>query len=180
MALNSRTVIAISNHGNMMGGGEHSFLDLLSNLTGAWNPVAVVPEAGELGGKLSKSGIDVRIIPLPQLRLWLISRIAITLFSFYKLCTSSNASLVYANGSRAAFYGGIVGLISRLPVIWHCRVAERDPLLDVLLCKLCTGIIANSNATAARFDEKFGHKIDVIYNGFDIHWLNGGDRRSRL
>lgn len=174
MAVNSRTAIAISNHGNMMGGGEHSFLDLLSNLTATWNPVAVVPEAGELGEKLSKSGVDVRIIPLPPLRPWLIYRIGIAIFFLYKLCTSSDASLVYANGSRAAFYGGIVGFISRLPVIWHCRVAERDPLMDVLLCRLCTRIVANSKATAARFDDKFGNKIDVIYNGFNVHWLNRG------
>jgi glycosyltransferase involved in cell wall biosynthesis len=78
---------------------------------------------------------------------------------------------VYANGSRAAFYGAIVGRLVRIPVLWHCRIADPDPYLDPLVTRLSTRIIANSKATAYRFSPQFQSKTKVVYNGVDLPWL---------
>jgi glycosyltransferase involved in cell wall biosynthesis len=84
-------------------------------------------------------------------------------------------NIIYANGSRAALYGAIVGRILGIPVVWHCRVANTDPYLDPLLVRLSSKIIANSKATAARFSTHFQERIKVVYNGVNIQWLRQDD-----
>jgi len=166
-----KRVIAISNHGQMIGGGERSFLDLLIHLRRTWEILSVVPQNGELATGLRDRGIDTRIIPLSPLRPRYAFKALLSLVGFTRLFTKYCPALVYANGSRAAFYGGIVGRLLRLPVVWHCRIADRDPLLDNILCVLTSCIIANSNATAARFKRGFHNKIRTVYNGIDLQWL---------
>jgi glycosyltransferase involved in cell wall biosynthesis len=87
------------------------------------------------------------------------------------ICKAGHVGLIYANGSRAAFYGGVVGRLSSIPVIWHCRVSDPDPYLDFILLRLVNRIVANSRATGSRFPLAFQGKIDVVYNGFDLEWL---------
>jgi glycosyltransferase involved in cell wall biosynthesis len=87
------------------------------------------------------------------------------------ICQDIRPHLIYANGSRAALYGGLAARLSGVPAIWHCRIVLPDPPLDSLLCTLCAGVIANSEATAHRFKAFFQHKIRVIYNGIDLTWL---------
>jgi len=43
--------------------------------------------------------------------------------------------------------------------------------MDTVLCMLTSCIIANSNATAARFKPRFRNKINTVYNGIDLQWL---------
>lgn len=83
----------------------------------------------------------------------------------------AKVSLIYANGSRPAFYGGIVGRLLKIPLIWHCRIAEKDYWLDPILSRLSNLIIVNSRATGKRFSEQIQGKIRVIYNGIDTQWL---------
>jgi glycosyltransferase involved in cell wall biosynthesis len=58
-----------------------------------------------------------------------------------------------------------------MPVIWHCRIADPDFLLDCALSRLSTKIVANSQATANRFRGHFQSKVKVVYNGVDFEWL---------
>ena len=135
----------------MVGGGEHSFLSLLANLKDSWKPLAVVPCMGELSAALETAAVPIRCIPLPPIHPVNLPRMLKTVKAIADLCRRSNPALIYANGSRAAFYSGLSKLTCRVPVIWHCRVAERDPFLDVMLQYFSDRIIANSQATAARF-----------------------------
>jgi len=167
----AKNIIAISNHAFMLGGGEHSFLDLLSQLPQEWHVLTVLPEDGELAVRLREKGIQTRIIPLPSLRPWFAFNILASLRAYYDLCCKTSVSLIYANGSRAAFYGGIVGRIINTPIIWHCRIAESDIYLDCIFLRLSTKIVANSHATATRFKQNSSSKIEVVYNGVDIRWL---------
>jgi glycosyltransferase involved in cell wall biosynthesis len=166
-----KRVIAISNHGFMLGGGEKSFLDLISHLPKSWEVLAIVPEEGELSGLLSQNRIDTEAINLPSIKPWNVLNILTSLKNYFNLFHKFRPALIYANGSRAAFYGGLTGRILRIPVIWHCRIADPDIYLDPLLCRLSTRIIANSQATAKRFKPHFQHKVRTIYNGIDIGWL---------
>jgi L-malate glycosyltransferase len=164
-------ILAISNHGAFLGGGEYSFLELLSHLRRTWEIASVVPETVELAEKLRERGVDTRTIPLAPLRPSYAPKAFLCLIAYTRLCAEYRPALVYANGSRAAFYGGIAGRLLRLPVIWHCRIADRDPLLDAILCILSSCIIVNSNATATRFKPGIRHKIRTVYNGLDLQWL---------
>lgn len=167
-------MLAISNHGSMLGGGEHSFLDLLSHLPPPWHALVVVPQEGELAVELRARGISFEVVPLPSLRPWFAPVIAKALFALWRICRKHYPRVIYANGSRAALYGGLVGCLMKIPVLWHCRIADSDPYIDSLLTRLCNQIVANSHATSRRFREEIKNKVKVIYNGIDLHWLKGG------
>lgn len=169
--MSAKHIIAISNHGIMLGGGEHSFLELLSHLPETWQTTAIVPEQGELSDRLRKKGIETRVIPLPSIRPWLITHIIASLGTCASICRKYCASVIYANGSRAAFYGGIVGKILKIPVVWHCRITKPDFFPDFLLSVLCNMIAVNSRATAKRFSPNVQSKVRLVYNGIDIKWL---------
>lgn len=164
-------LIAISNHGHFLGGGEHSFLDLLSHLPSNLQAMAIVPHEGELATRLKQRGVATRALPLPSIRPWTILQVFSALNAYLRLCRQLRPTLVYVNGSRAAFYGAIIGRLVRIPVIWHCRIAHPDPYLDPLVTRLSTRIVANSKATASRFSPQFKSKIKVVYNGVDLPWL---------
>lgn len=175
----SKLMLAISNHSYMLGGGEYSFLDLLSSLPQNWHVLAALPEEGELATRLKQKGIETQIIPLPSIRPWNAFNALASLRTCYNLCHSYRPALIYANGSRAALYGGIVGRILKLPVIWHCRIADSDILLDFILARLSSRVIANSRATANRFGTRFQSKIRVIHNGVNLDWLRKVTLRPR-
>jgi glycosyltransferase involved in cell wall biosynthesis len=166
-----KKLLAISNAGFMLGGGEHAFVELLSSLNHEWEPVAAVPNKGDLLEKLNAQKIQIFVAPLSPIRPWLGTAILKSLRSYFQLCRKLSPSLIYANGSRAALYGGVIGKILKIPVIWHCRIADRDLKLDPILGWLITQIIANSHATASRFKTGLQRKIQVIHNGVDLKWL---------
>jgi glycosyltransferase involved in cell wall biosynthesis len=166
-----KKILVISNYGFMVGGGEHSFVDLILNLPEKFKPVIIAPTRGNLTEKFKAGGLETLTIPMPSLKPWYFGNILRGLKLHYQYCRRHNISLIYANGSRAAFYGGIVGRLLRIPVVWHCRVAERDFYFDPILKFLCTRIVANSGATAKRFGSQDRSKIQVIYNGLDLNWL---------
>lgn len=164
-------LLAISNHATFVGGGEHSFVDLISHLPGEYRVVASTPSEDTLSKKIRERGIFTVIIPLPPIHATSIRQIVKTILQFRRLCRERDIRLIYGNGSRAVFYGGIVGRISGIPVIWHCRVSEPDTFLDGILVRLAGRIIANSEATALRFSSRLLKKIETVYNGFDLKWL---------
>ena len=166
-----KLALAISNHGTMLGGGEHSFLDFLTHLSHPWNVLAVLPGEAELAKRFKQKGIKTKVIPLPSIRPWYALNILSTLRTYFNLCRRNRPVLIYANGSRAALYGGVIGRILHMPVIWHCRIADSDIYLDPFLIRLSSRIIANSHATANRFRRHSQAKVRVVYNGLDIEWL---------
>jgi len=167
----NKNLAAISNHASMLGGGEYSFFDFICRLDDSWKAIAVVPSKGELYERLIKKNIKTEIIPLEQIRPRFILNFLKGIINLCNLFQKHNVSLIYCNGSRASIYGGITGQILGIPVIWHCRIDDRDPYLDFFLSIIVTRIIANSRSTAKRFLPVFQKKINVIYNGLDIEWL---------
>lgn len=151
----------------MLGGGEHSFLDLLIHLPPEINPIAVVPAKGDLSDRLLKSKVNTAVLPLSAIRSGQTTGILKTLKGLYRLCKSGKPSLIYANGSRAALYSGIAGRMLRIPMVWHCRIVDCDPMLDRILALLSSCILANSKATASRFASFGRRKVMVVYNGIN-------------
>ena len=162
----------------MIGGGEQSFLGLVSHLRISWKVLAAVPHDGELVKRLRTNDISVQISALPSLRPVCAPSILKALKSHVRTCSDFRPQLIYANGSRAAFYGGVAGRLLRVPMTWHCRIADRDPYMDFLLSRLSTRIIANSKATARRFSSGLTEKVRVVYNGVDLEWLRRGQARK--
>ena len=155
----------------MVGGGEHSFIDLINNLSPDWIPIAVFPHQGELAQLCLHQGIKHHILNLHRLRPQYIHKNLKCLIALVRLIRRENPRVIYANGSRAAFYGSLASRLCSIPSIWHCRIAEPDPALDFILGNLCTHIIANSKATSRRFPRRYQSKVSVIYNGLNLRWL---------
>jgi glycosyltransferase involved in cell wall biosynthesis len=166
-----KRIIAISNHGQMVGGGEQSFLDLVSHLPISWKVLAAVPQQGELAVRLRNHDIPVRVLALPSLKPTQALSILKALGSHARTYRDVRPHVIYANGSRAALYGGLVGRALRIPVLFHCRITDPDPYLDFFLSRLSNRIIANSGATAKRFNSGLSGKVKVVYNGVNLGWL---------
>jgi glycosyltransferase involved in cell wall biosynthesis len=165
-------MIAISNFSDFIGGGEYSFFDIIYHINNWFHPVVVASKSGTLVDRFKENKIATQVIHLSKIRPWLLPGVLKTIRTLTKATRKAKASIIYANGSRPAFYGGIVGRLLNIPVIWHCRIAEKDPFFDLLLTKLSRLIIVNSLATGRRFSKKTQDKIRVIYNGIDTKWLN--------
>jgi glycosyltransferase involved in cell wall biosynthesis len=166
-------ILAVSNFGGFVGGGEYSFCELLENLALSMETVAVVPGPGEVGKRLNKAGIEVIDAPLSAIRPWTIPRAAADLVRAFSISRTVKPSLIYANGSRAAVYFGLVGRRLKIPVVWHCRVADKDPLLDPILVRTSDLIVSNSKATASRFSIFNRCRVEIVYNGVDIKRFQG-------
>ena len=171
----AKRVLAISNHATFIGGGEHSYLDLISHLPKEYPVIASLPSEDALSKRIRACGISTVIIPLPHINPACACQMVRSILEFRNVCKAQNINLIYANGSRAAFYGGIAGRFCSIPVIWHCRISEPDPYLDFILKRIVDHIVANSKATALRFPACLQPKIDVVYNGFDLKWLRDED-----
>ena len=164
-------VLAISNHATFIGGGEHSYLDLISHFPAEYSVIACLPSEDVLSTKTREKGISTVIVPLPRINPAYIRQMASSIGRLKNICKTEKVKLIYANGSRAAFYGGVVGCLCSIPAIWHCRVSEPDPYLDFILIRLVDRIVANSRATASRFSSNIQNKMDVVYNGLDLQWF---------
>lgn len=168
MRTTSSTVLVISNHGEIVGGGEISLLGLLQGLDRSrWDARVVVPSEGPVAFRCRDLGLPTHVVPLPTLRrpgpAMLRSVMALS-----ALARKSGAGLLHANGSRAMFYAGLAGRLGRRPVIWHVRVADRDSLFDRLLASLASAVIVNSKAVGRRFPAAPEGRVRCIYNGVDL------------
>jgi len=162
----------------MLGGGEYSFLDIISNLPDDWKVSAIVPSKGDLAESIRKKNIETKIIPLPPIRPWFVLHMVLSLILFYNTFRKNFPLFIYTNGPRATFYGGIVGKLLGIPVIWHCRIANPDKYLDFFLTRISRIIIVNSIATAKRFKDNVQYKIRLVYNGIDLNWLRKDPERK--
>lgn len=164
----ARPILMISNHGEIVGGGEISLLGLLEGLDRArWCPVLAVPEEGAVAGRARSLGIAVHVVPLPGVR-----RpgggVLRGVVGLYRLARTCGARLLHANGTRAMLYAAPAGRLARRPVVWHVRVADPEPALDRILAALARAVVVNSEAVARRFAWARPGRVRTIPNGVDL------------
>jgi glycosyltransferase involved in cell wall biosynthesis len=161
------SILVVSNHGAVVGGGELSLLDLLRGLDrDRWAPVLVVPADGEVATRGRDLDLPVHVIPLPPLRRPRAGSVR-SVGTLARLARAADAALIHANGSRAMAYAAVAGRLTARPTLWHVRVADRDGLVDRVLCALATAIIATSRAVARRFPWAPA-KVRLVPNGVDL------------
>ena len=163
-----RAILYVSNHGEIIGGGELSLLELVGALDRTrWSPVVVAPSEGAVSLRCRTLGVPTHVIPLPGLR-----RpgpaIARSVMGLRRAARERAAVLLHANGSRAMFYAGVAGRLLRRPAVWHARVADGDGLLDRLLARMASAVIVNSRAVGRRFAWAAPGKVRCIHNGVDL------------
>jgi hypothetical protein len=177
----SRRVLIFSNHAEIIGGGEISLLTLLKGLgrTG-WEPVVAVPGEGTVAERSRALGFDVRRAPMPPIRPWF--SVISAAGEIRRLIRDTEPAILHANGSRAMFYAGLAARRTRLPVIWHLRILDKDPRLDWLLARLASSAIANSSAVRDRLRPwpSLYERCHVVPNGLDLEGFTPVARRSEV
>lgn len=166
----ARPVLVLSNHGEIVGGGEVSLLTLLKGLDRSrWAPTVVVPSDGAVAAGCRALGLPARVIPLPGLR-WPGPAVLRTVGALRRLARETGAVLLHANGSRAMLYAGLAGRLLGRPVIWHLRVWRPDSKLDWLLARLATRTIAISEAVRGRLRRwpRAHDRCSVVPNGINL------------
>jgi len=94
-------IAAISEHSEFIGGGEYSFVDLVTRLAPAYQPVAFLPDTGEVQKQLQSKNVVTEVVPLPQMRPWRFHAVLRTLVRGIVLCQRHRIRIIYANGMRA-------------------------------------------------------------------------------
>ena len=178
-------------HSSALLGAERSLLLLLRNIDrDRFEPLAVLPGSGPLKKEIENLSIKTYEVKYPwwvggrRNVSWTILQFAhciireiLALPKLYKIIKHEQIHVVYTN-TIAIFSGAASAFLARTPHIWHIReiIADNPDLHFFFANKLlfrfisgCSGvIIANSNATAAQFEESEStQKIKVVYNAVD-------------
>ncbi|MFC1542421.1 glycosyltransferase family 4 protein [Pseudomonadota bacterium] len=153
-------VAYVSLFSDMVGGGEHSLMELLGHLPDSITGELIMPADGELGLLARGGGLSVHYLPMPKLGMASIQ----ALWQWRKWIQQHSYDVVHANQSRAAFYAGVAALGLNTKMVFHCRIAAKDGMMDTVLQWLSDAIICNSRAVAGRFTH-FSGSLKVIYNG---------------
>lgn len=163
-------ILLLFNHGNIVGGGEISFIRYINYLSATRKDIEIrvfVPqqEQNNMIKFLNLQKDKIISFKLPSFKSNP-QHVISAVLELRKIIKSFRPQIVHANGSRVALYANLSKLFTETKTIWHVRISQKD-LIDPLLISLSDGIIANSRKTLKeRF--KNNKKIRVIYNGFNI------------
>ena len=164
-------VLLIANYADRVGGGEESLLGLVRQLDRRrFVTTVLVPGEGELAAALRAGGVAVEVIALGVIRPWTLPAVLRRVWTLRKAVRAHRTRLVHAQGTRGALYAALALWRTGIPLVWHVRVVDPDPWADRVLLRRSTAVIANSQATAARFARyaESSSKVEVIYNGIDL------------
>lgn len=164
----------VFNHGDIVGGGEISFIDLVKTIRNYdVEPFVFMPAKGEIAGILQSEGINSIEIPLPSLRFPSFLTAPLRVVQILSIIRRNKLDVIHVNGARSMLYIGIIARVLRIPCVWHVRVLERDAVLDRIRAFFSSIIITNSKAVTEtiRSCTSIKKNISVVYNGFDIDSL---------
>ncbi len=178
-------ILAISNSGDIIGGGEISFCQMVSRLDrerfevtvmcpspgGVWELLGREWEKGVTaeGAEGGRRGHGKEVFEMPGLKGVGLLRLPGRVLKLARLIRRRGYDLVYANGSRCMVYAGLAARMISCPVVWHVRILDEERL-DRLLSRLAARIVVNSRAVAGRFGFLNGNSppVTVVHNGVDL------------
>jgi len=173
--MESFDILYLANSGEIFGGGQISLMGLIKGLdTMKFHPLVLCPAEGSLVDELNKMGVETQIVRMETLRNLNIFSWMRTINRLIQIIQGRKIDLIHSNGSRPTIYGGIAARLTKIPLIWHVRIADSDRLLDKLLARLAVRIIVVSKAVGRRFNwlKDKENKVAVIYNGIDLEKFN--------
>jgi glycosyltransferase involved in cell wall biosynthesis len=163
-----KPVLYLDHQAEWLGGGQESLLGLLRELDrGRFTPLYAGPHGGLIRA-VAECGVVVSEVELPSLHGLGAARVPAVVGRLWRRLRRARVALVHANGSRCMFYGGLAGRLARVPVIWHLRIAEAEPIWDRVLASLATRVVVISRAVGERLPARVQEKVKVIPNGIDV------------
>lgn len=172
-------ILYISNFSDAVGGGEISLLAMLENVDREkYSPTLLLPEKGGMEQRAVELDVPCVIQRMPGLKNPLsVLQLPFRLAELREIIKKSDIDLIHVNTSlRPALYAGLAARAAGVPAVWHVRVMGRESVLDRAVFSLFSKVIANSGATAARFDGFPGaeSKVIVIHNAVDTRAFKPG------
>jgi L-malate glycosyltransferase len=168
------------NHTAMVGGGEHSLVELLSGLPDGVSPTLACPE-GDLAQVARRLGTPVTTIPeaTPSLRLDLIqtprglANLGRAAIAVRRAARRAHADLVHANSIRAGLIAAPFSRLGRSPLVVHVRDCLPSGAAAELTRRLIGAeaalVLANSRYTAASFAPNGSRAtVRTVYNSVDL------------
>lgn len=176
-------------HTAKVGGGEIALMNLLRTIdTQRFTPLVVLASAGPLAGRLNAAGIETLVLPLGAAvvdarkdsmgptsllkirQVWAVLQYSIKLS---RLARRRGVRLIHANSLKSDIYGGIAGLIARVPVIWHVRDNIDDQYLPHAIAVIFRWlawhiprmVIANSESTLRRLEAPVSKPSATVHSG---------------
>jgi glycosyltransferase involved in cell wall biosynthesis len=168
-----KRIAHIFNHANFIGGGEISFFELIRMINkNSYQPIVIVPNAGEIEQKLNSINITTQTLRFPSLKGIMKFTPFKAIFNLIKFLKRNKINIIHANGSRVCFYASIAGKVLGIPTIWHVRETVKDLYwYDCILGILSSKIICVSKSVQrdrfTRYGKLINNKISIIYNGVD-------------
>jgi len=181
-----RKILLVSNSGDVVGGGEISLYFLIKHLDKCrFQPVVLCPDRGRFFSKVEALGIQPKLLKMPSLKGKGLLLLPKTVQQLSRLVRREKIRLIHGNGSRCSIYAGLAARLTHVPLLWHVRIMDREPLLDRFLAFLSTKIVTNSQAVAGRFEFiSKPEQISVVHNGVDTNAFNpevdGSEIRKEL
>jgi len=162
-----KRVLFVDQQADIIGGGQRSLLGLMCGLDRRmFAPLLACPEGGTLAKAAREKEVPVAAVDFPSLRGRGILGCGGTVWRLRSIVHREGIDLLHANGSRCMFYAGLAARLTRIPVIWHVRIAATDGAWDGFLGRLATCAVAISEAVRQRLVERMDReRIRVIYNG---------------
>lgn len=177
-----KNILYITSKKNIIGGGETSLLNLITNLDSKkFTPHVVLPTKGSLSTVLHHNKILCFHLDLPKITSIRPHLVIKNIIALKKTISNFSIKLVHANDTRAMVYGALAGLLSKIPRVWHVQVAYKKELfLDRILYLLSTKVICISSAVLRRFDwAKRNGKLALIYYGVDLTRFHPKNKKER-
>jgi glycosyltransferase involved in cell wall biosynthesis len=202
LPLSSVARILYLNPTSEVGGAERSLLDLLEHLDRKkYHPIVCFPSEGKLVGKLSRMGIETKMIPLHEeisrlsrqngdrRLLGLLStprRLLPNITKTAAFVRSKHIDLIVTNGIKCHVIGSMVSSMTGVKLMWHVRDLIEKGWLKLIIWSMGRffpdKIITNSDAVGSIFSND--KRVETVYNGLDLlHFdpkINGGRIRSEF
>ncbi len=154
------------------------------------DPVVVMPKQGVIGKRLAAEGIRCLVYPRLRERLyemrygragWITKLVSLIrnsidccffVLQLTALISREKADLVHCNQMMVKLMGAAAGILSGIPVVWHCRTIyntrpQRVGFKLAAKLRVVRRVIAVSNAAAANYPG-LSLKVVVIHNGVDL------------
>ena len=172
------STILFVDHGEGMGGAEHSLLQLMRGLDRLRYRPILACEEGPLARAAREASIETAITPIRPLR----GRPA-ALFDLWRsgrrlaaLARREGARILHANTMRASFAAALAARLSGRTLIWHARDIFGAGQIGGtwypwLMSRLARVVIANSRAVAASISRP---DVRVVYNGVELGRFDPG------
>ena len=177
-----KNILYITSKKDIIGGGETSLLNLITNLDSKkFTPHVALPRNGTLSTVLDQKKISYFHLDLPKIRTIKPHLVVKNIITLQKIISNFSIKLLHANDTRAMAYGAFAGLLSNIPRVWHVQVAyKKEFFLDRILYLFSTKVICISSAVLRRFDwAKRNGKLTLIYYGIDLTRFKPQNRSER-